>query len=86
MSGPREGREGWVKSAYLVAEKPAQARVAELEAELAGLRAAAADAQSARLNAEGEASRLGKQMAASTGGAEAVQDTLERLKRDNAEL
>jgi SH3 domain protein len=79
-----EGREGWVKSAYLVAEKPAQTRVAELEAELARLRAAAADAQSARLNAEGEATRLGRQMAASTGSTDAVQDTLDRLKRDNA--
>jgi SH3 domain protein len=78
------GREGWVKSAYLVAEKPAQARVAELEAELARLRAAAADAQYARVNAEDEANRLGKQMATSTGSAEAVHDTLERLKRDNA--
>jgi SH3 domain protein len=78
------GREGWVKSAYLVQEKPAQARLAELESELKRLRAAAADAESARLNAEDEANRLGKQMAASTGSADAVHDTLERLKADNA--
>src|SRR5215831_18308169 len=37
------GDEGWVKAAFLVPEKPAQLRVAELEAELAGLRNEAAE-------------------------------------------
>jgi len=78
-----DGQEGWVKSAYLVEEKPAQLRVAELEAELTVMRKESADARNARLNAEDEASRLGKQMAASTDSTEAIQDTIARLKQDN---
>jgi SH3 domain protein len=78
-----DGRQGWVKSAYLVVEKPAQLRVAELEAELAAVRKEFAEARSARLSAEDEAARLGKQMAASTGSTEAIQDTLARLKGEN---
>lgn len=78
-----DGREGWVKSAYLIDEKPAQMRVAELEAELAVIRKEFADAHSARVTAEDEASRLGKEMAASTDSSGVIQDTLARLKRDN---
>jgi SH3 domain protein len=33
-----DGREGWAKTAYLVAEKPARLRVAELEAEIETLK------------------------------------------------
>lgn len=80
-----DGQDGWVKSAYLVAEKPAQARVAELEAELTRLRNEFAEARSARLVAEEEAGRLNKQMAASSDSADAIQDTLGRLKRENQE-
>jgi SH3 domain protein len=77
------GQEGWVKSAYLVDLKPAQLRVAELEAELAGLRGQVDQAQSARSSAEDELNRLGKQVAATTGSADAIQDTLGRLKSEN---
>ena len=78
-----EGREGWVKSAYLVAEKPAQARVQELDAELAALREEAAAARAARASAEQEAQRLGMRAAADTSSAEAIKDTLARLQSDN---
>ena len=77
------GQEGWVKAAYLVEEKPAQLRVAELEAELASMREEFSKARNARLSAEDEANRLGKQVAASTDSTDAIQDTLARLKRDN---
>jgi SH3 domain protein len=77
------GQEGWVKSAYLVEEKPAQLRVAELEAELASMREEFTKARNARLSAEDEANRLGKQVAASTDSTDAIQDTLAHLKRDN---
>jgi SH3 domain protein len=77
------GQEGWVKAAYLVEEKPAQLRVAELEGELASMREEFAKARNARLSAEDEANRLGKQVAASTDSTDAIQDTLARLKRDN---
>lgn len=78
-----DGQEGWVKSAYLVSEKPAQLRVAELEDELARLRNEFAEARSARLVAEEEAGRLNKQVAASSDSADAIQETLGRLKTEN---
>jgi SH3 domain protein len=77
------GSEGWVKSAYLVDEKPAQFRVAELEAELATLRGDADRARAARVSAEDELHRLGKQVASATGSTGAIQDTLGRLKQEN---
>jgi SH3 domain protein len=78
-----EGREGWVKSAYLVTDKPAQARVAELEAEVGALRTEVAAAQAARASAAQEAQRLGAEAAAGSNSAEAIQDMLARLKTDN---
>ena len=77
------GQEGWVKSAYLVDEKPAQLRVAELEAELAGLRGQFDQVRNAHSSAADELNRLGKQVAATTGSADAIQDTLGRLKSEN---
>ncbi|HEX5046662.1 MAG TPA: TIGR04211 family SH3 domain-containing protein [Gammaproteobacteria bacterium] len=77
------GSEGWVKSAYLVDEKPAALRVAELEAELASLRTDADRARAARVSAEDELHRLGKQVAATSGSSEAIQDILGRLKQEN---
>ena len=43
-----DGREGWVKAMYLVTLKPAAARVAELEAEIATLKEAATAAKTAQ--------------------------------------
>jgi SH3 domain protein len=77
------GQEGWVKSAYLVEQKPAALRVAELEAELAAVRGEFDQVRSARSSAEDELHRLGKQVAATTGSSDAIQDTLGRLKREN---
>jgi SH3 domain protein len=77
------GQEGWVKSAYLVEQKPAALRVAELEAELASARGEVAQVLSARSSAEEELHRLGKQVAATTGSSDAIQETLGRLKREN---
>lgn len=78
-----DGQEGWVKSAYLVAEKPAQLRVAEVEAELERLRAALTEATTARQVAETEAARLHHEMAVDVSSADAIQDTLARLKQEN---
>jgi SH3 domain protein len=78
-----DGQEGWVKSNYLVIEKPAQLRVAELEAELAGLRSEVDHARDARSSAEQELHRLGKQSADSVESSTALQDTLGRLKSEN---
>lgn len=78
-----DGQEGWVKSAYLVSDKPAQLRVAEVEAELAALREQVAAAQSAQLAAEAEAGRASKEISANASSADAIRDTLARLQREN---
>ena len=78
-----DGQEGWVKATYLVGEKPAQLRVAELEAELAGLRSEVDHARDARSSAENELDRLGKESAVTTESSSALQETLGRLKREN---
>jgi len=77
------GSEGWVKSAYLVDEKPAQLRVGELETELAALRSDADRARPARVTAEDEDHRLGKQVTSPNGSADAIQEALGRLKQEN---
>jgi len=78
-----DGREGWVKSAYLVSDKPAQLRVAEVEADLEGLRAELSMSRTTQRSAEQQAARLSDEMAASTDSSGAIQSTLERLKREN---
>ena len=78
-----DGQDGWVKSAYLVSDKPAQLRVAEIEAELEQLRANLSESSGERLHAEREANRLSQEMALNTGSADAIHDTLARLKLEN---
>ncbi len=77
----RAGRLG--QGAYLVDEKPAQLRVAELEAELAGLRGQFDQVRNARSSAEDELNRLGKQSRRDHGSADAIQDTVGRLRSEN---
>lgn len=77
------GQEGWVKSAYLVDDEPAQLKLAEFESEVAKLRAETARATAARASAEDELARVAKQLAANTDSAGAIQETLARLERDN---
>ena len=74
-----DGREGWVKATFLVAEKPAAARVLELEAELGGFEHAAAAAKTAQTRASTSCAGLGKRAADTTGSAESIQETIERL-------
>jgi len=78
-----DGEEGWVKAAYLVDDKPAQLRVAELEAELAGLRGEVDRVRNTHSNAEEELTRLGKQVAVSSESNGAMQDTVGRLQHEN---
>jgi SH3 domain protein len=78
------GEEGWVKSAVLVPDKPAQTRVAELEVELAGLRSENAEYRGTRASADESADRLAKTMAASKDSSEAIHEALGQLKRENA--
>jgi len=78
-----DGQEGWVRSAFLVADKPAKTRVAELEAELDAVRTALRERETALLVAEEAAARVSREMEASGNSAEAIQDTLGRLKAEN---
>lgn len=77
------GEQGWVKSAYLVDEKPARLRVAEVEAALEIMRDELESAQMARQEAEREATRLGRNIEARANSSEAVLDTLDLLKSEN---
>lgn len=80
-----DGREGWVKATFLVAEKPAAARVLELEAEIGGYENAAAEAKTAQNAAEVELEGLRSELQATTGSAETIQETIARLERENVE-
>jgi SH3 domain protein len=79
-----DGRDGWVKAAFIVTEKPAAARVLELETEMAGYEQAAASARTDKGAAEQELARLRGELQATTGSAESVQETIERLQSENA--
>jgi len=78
-----DGREGWVRSTYLVTTVPAAARIAELEAQVAGLETAAAAAKAAQLAAEQELGRMTTQFQAETGSTATIEETLERLTAEN---
>jgi SH3 domain protein len=78
-----DGREGWVKAAFIVTEQPAAARVLELESELATLQAAAAEAKAAQTVAEQELSRLTAELRSTTGSAETIEQTVLRLRAEN---
>lgn len=80
-----DGQQGWVKSAYLVEEKPAQLRVAEAEGELERVRAELTAVQATQLAAEQAADQLRRQFAATLSSAEEIQDTLARLQQENDE-
>jgi uncharacterized protein YgiM (DUF1202 family) len=78
-----DGREGWVKATFVVTEKPAAARVLELEGQIAGFESAAVAARAAQTAAEHELATLRGELMATTGSAESVQETLERLRSEN---
>jgi uncharacterized protein YgiM (DUF1202 family) len=78
-----DGRQGWVKGTYLVTDKPAAARVLELEAKLGGFESAAAAAKTAQTAAEDQLASLRSELQSTTGSAESVQETLARLESEN---
>jgi len=77
-----DGQQGWVKSAYLVATKPAQLRVSEVEGALEIMRDELTLAQLAQAAAESQTAQLGRNIRAREDSSDAVLDTLERLKSD----
>jgi SH3 domain protein len=78
-----DGREGWVRSTYLVTTAPAAARIVELEAQVADLEGAATAAKTAQLAAEQELGRVTAQFQAETGSTATIEETLERLTAEN---
>lgn len=79
-----DGQEGWVKSAYLVLDKPAQLRVAEVEAELQRLRSELDRTEAAKVTAEQELAQASRHVDSVAASSDAVEATLMRLKEENA--
>ena len=77
-----DGDQGWVKSAYLVADKPARLRVSEVEAALEIVREELNRAKDAQQNAQIHTEELGRNIQAREDTSEAVLDTLSRLKSE----
>jgi len=77
-----DGQQGWVKSAYIVATKPAQLRVSEVEAALEVMRDELSRAQIAQEAAEFQTEQLGRNIRAREDSSDAVLDTLARLRSD----
>ncbi len=78
------GDEGWVKSSFLVPDKPARTRVTELEAELAGVRSEYADYRGTRTSSDESSQQLARSAAASKDSAEAMHEAVGKLERENA--
>jgi len=78
-----DGREGWVRSTFLVTTAPAAARIVELEAKVADLEGAAVAAKAAQLAAEQELGRVTTQFQAATGSTATIEETIERLTAEN---
>ena len=78
-----DGREGWVKATFLVADKPAAARIVELEAERGSLETAAAAAKTAQVAAEQQLADFRGELQATTGSSESIKETIARLEREN---
>jgi hypothetical protein len=78
-----DGQVGWVRTAYLVAQKPAVRRVAELEAELDSLQAELDDAHRDSASITGTAKTT---LATPTSGDVAGGENAEELRAENARL
>lgn len=77
------GEEGWVKSAFLVSDKPAQLRVAEVEAKIGELEHERDMAIAARDSAASDTADLVARAERELAAAQADRDTLARLQQEN---
>jgi SH3 domain protein len=77
------GQEGWVRTAFLVGERPARHRLAEMDAEIEGLRGELARSRAARISAEEETARLRRQAAGYAESLGTIQSTVSRLRAEN---
>jgi SH3 domain protein len=81
-----DGNQGWVKSAYLVTDKPAQLIVAETQASLENVRGDLLAEQQARLAAEKELHDLLNDAESKLGQVVAMEMRLSELTARNTEL
>jgi SH3 domain protein len=81
-----DGDQGWVKSAFLVTEKPALLIVDDVQTELDDLRGELELARAAQLEAEAQTQQLLSEMTAQTGSSETIRTRLERLESENQAL
>jgi SH3 domain protein len=80
-----DGREGWVKSAYIVTEKPARLRLAEAEASLTSLRRQLSESDAARKKAEQELAGLKDQKGVQERSSLEADELLATVRRQNDE-
>jgi len=79
-----DGQEGWVKSTFLVSEKPARLRVAEVEARSAELQQVLEEVIAERDAASTDAAEIVSLAELELAMAEASHDTLARLQQENS--
>lgn len=80
-----DGREGWVKSGYIVSEVPPRYRLTQLEDEIAVLTARTAEAERASAAVQSATATLRREHAEAVASVGALRDTVMRLERENAE-
>lgn len=81
-----DGRQGWVKSAYLVTDKPAQLIVAETQAALNAAQESLLAEQQVRVAAEAELHELLNSSESRLGQAVAMESRIDELSSRNSEL
>ncbi|MCW8845107.1 MAG: TIGR04211 family SH3 domain-containing protein [Gammaproteobacteria bacterium] len=80
-----DGKQGWAKSGYLITERPARARLQEMETELQALRAVAEPAQAEMAKAQEQAADLTQKLQQSQQELSKRGATIEQLEWDIAE-
>jgi SH3 domain protein len=78
-----DGQEGWVRSFYLVAEKPARLRLAETEAEVERLERELESLRTTQDDSTTETASLMARAERDIAAAAASRETLERLQQEN---
>lgn len=78
-----DGEEGWVRSAYLVAEEPARAQLGELQTKVDQLTDELTTTRRALDAAQSDVDRLTREAEHAGDSTQAISETLERLKSEN---
>lgn len=81
-----DGREGWVKSAFLVRDKPARLVLEEAQAETTSLQQRLAQAETARAKAEQDLSAFKQRTLADTNSSAALRKSLAGTRKENEAL